>query len=125
MKDEFNYYKFKQLEAISNILLPTDSYFFRKVCRWYSKTFSTKLNEVYDMDWDYILTHYYESSLEEISYNNLIDIVKDEFVPELKEQEDKEADEFAKSLEEEQAQTLINKKIKAPEIKPINLKFDD
>jgi len=139
--NKFDYYKYKQLAAIDSVLFQTEDYFYRKVCRWFSKTFSTPLIETYKLSWDFILEHYYESNLEEISYNNVYDIAIENYFPEFMDEEEKENQEFADSLIEEQNNLLRKKgKLKEsqsleqpeeqpdldiPKIPPINLNFEE
>lgn len=106
-------YEALQVEAISDILAQNDLFFHRKVCRWYSKTFHTPLHQVINgevMLWDEILLHYYESQMEEVSYNDLFDLAVNEYVPELAEVLEEENQEFADSLLEEQKRTIAKQK---------------
>jgi len=130
-----------QLKALEGILLKTPEYYYRKICRWYSKEFSTPLKGVYDLPMDFVLEHYYESFLEKNSYNEVFDIAVQEYLPEIAAEEDKAAQEYADSLVEEQEKTLklkeksqsldkkphsdSNKKAEEEiKIDPINLNFE-
>ena len=44
----------------------TLAYFYRKICRWYSREFSTPLHEVEKLPITDVLTHYYESHYEDL-----------------------------------------------------------
>jgi hypothetical protein len=108
-------YEAIQMQAVSDILSQTDVHFFRKVCRWYSKNFHTPLHQVMDGSvvlWDEVLLHYYESQMEELSYNQLYDLAVNEYVPELSEILEEENQEFANALIEEQKRTIAKKKAK-------------
>ena len=61
--DTFRAIQVLALDSIEN--LTWDS-FYRKVCRWYSKTFSTPLKEVEALPETYVLQHYYENMIETV-----------------------------------------------------------
>jgi len=102
-------YKSIQIKAIESVLDPDDQYSFRRICRWYSKTFHTPLQDVYNLDFEHVLSNYYESTFEEIPYNDLYDIAIEDFIPELAEQNNEDAEQYAKDLEAEQIRTLERK----------------
>lgn len=135
-------YRFKQLEAVEAILTNSNEYHYRKICRWFSKEYSTPLMEVYKMPWDFVLQNYYESFLETRPYNEVYDLAVQDYLPEMAEEYEKELQEFADSLVDEQEQTLERKekqqsldkkpsseqeevKEEEVEIEPINLNFGD
>jgi primosomal protein N' len=102
-------YKSIQIKAIESVLDPDDTYSYRRICRWYSKTFHTPLHDVYSLDFEHVLSNYYESTFEEIPYNDLYDIAIEDFIPELAEQNNEDAEQYAKDLEAEQVRTLERK----------------
>jgi len=102
-------YKSIQIKAIESVLDSDDAYSYRKICRWYSKTFHTPLQDVYKLDFEHVLSNYYESTFEEIPYNDLYDIAIEDFIPELAEQNNEDAEQYAKDLEAEQIRTLERK----------------
>jgi len=102
-------YKSIQIKAIEAVLDPDDTYSYRRICRWYSKTFHTPLQDVYQLDFEHVLLNYYESTFEEIPYNDLYDIAIEDFIPELAEQNNEDAEQYAKDLEAEQIRTLERK----------------
>lgn len=102
-------YKSIQIKAIESVLDSDDAYSYRKICRWYSKTFHTPLQDVYNLDFEHVLSNYYESTFEEIPYNDLYDIAIEDFIPELAEQNNEDAEQYAKDLEAEQIRTLDRK----------------
>lgn len=118
------YYKFKQLEAIDNILNKDDIYFQRKLYRWFSTTYNTPLLEVYELDWDFVLTHYYEANLEKLGYNEVLSLAKDDYLTEFMEENDEEAQKFVESLLGEQEET-IKKKENKDNPKEISFNFED
>lgn len=99
---DFNFYKYLQLKAINDIFNSDDLYFQRKICRWYSKEFSTPLEKVFQIPFDLILIHYYETEFEKIPKNDLIDILTNDFIDELSPENDEELDALMKRLEKEQ-----------------------
>jgi primosomal protein N' len=111
-KPDFNYYKYLQIKAIDSIFNPTDTYFQRKICRWYSKEFSTPLKQVLSMHFEEVLTHYYENQFETIPNNDLIDMMIDDHLPELSSEKDDDVDEWVENLELEQAASLEKKEKK-------------
>lgn len=113
-------YKSIRISAAESVLDPDDEYIYRKICRWYSKTFHTPLVQVLVLDPEHVLTNYYESTMEDIPYNDLYDITIEEFIPDLAEKQDQDAEEYAKALEEEQARTLAIKAKKAKIEQSIN-----
>ena len=102
-------YKSIQIKPIESVLDSDDANSYRKICRWYSKTFHTPLQDVYNLDFEHVLSNYYESTFEEIPYNDLYDIAIEDFIPELAEQNNEDAEQYAKDLEAEQIRTLERK----------------
>lgn len=126
-------------------------YFYRKICRWYSEKFHTPLHQVLEgsvVSWDEIMQHYYESSIENLSYNEAFDMAITEYLPEFANEFEESNEAFAKALIEEQKRTIeLNKKKAEEKAKkaekkaekndkppqkdipapppPMNLKFDD
>jgi hypothetical protein len=98
-----------QVEAIFNALTNNPAFFERKVRRWYSKNFNTPLQDTFSLPWDEILIHYYESTLEDRSFNELYDIAIDNYLPEFVNRREEEAAAFAESLVKEQQETLKKK----------------
>lgn len=105
-KDAFNYYKYLQLKAIDSIFNPDDTYLQRKICRWYSKEFSTPLDKVFQIPFDTILTHYYENQFEQIPHNDLVDILVQDHISDLSDENNEELDAWLKSLEIHQSRIL-------------------
>jgi len=86
----------------------------RKLCRWFSKEFSTPLEEVEKMDLHYILLHKYESFINGLNDEDYLKYKNQLLYPEKLEQIAEEDDswieaELQKELEAEQ------KKLKQPE----------
>lgn len=118
MKD-FDIYLLKQTEAISDRLNNSDILFYRKICRWYSRTFFTPLHMVMDgqtIPWDIVLQHYYDNNIERLSYNEVLELAKREYLPGLKEEVEKEDEELDKELEKEQEENIKKHKPKQKQI---------
>lgn len=124
-------YKAEQLKAAQAVLEDTNDFFYRKVCRWYSKTFSTELTKVYDMPFHFILQQYYEEKLSEKDYNETFQYVTDNLLGEFIKKKEMEDQAFMESLLKEQAERSARKKIKQqeenkePKIPAINLSFEE
>lgn len=144
-KNTQHIYQPLQVEAIFNALTANPAFFERKVRRWYSKNFNTPLQDTFNLPWDEILIHYYESTLENRSFNELYDIAVSSYLPEFVNKEEEDAAAFAQSLVKEQEETLKKKhgstkgkvkkaqgtkteaKSEVPEmnLEEMNLSFDD
>lgn len=51
-------------KALFSVLKPDTEYFLRRIYRWYSKTFHTPLQEVFDIPVEFILKEYFEEYFE-------------------------------------------------------------
>lgn len=120
--DYSNLYRSYQIQAAEVVLDPNEQYYYRKICRWYSKTFHTPLNQVELLPMDHVLTNYYESTMESIPYNELYDIVIDDFLPEIQKENEDDLNEFIKILEEEQREKQKLKSLKSGSITENNKK---
>lgn len=105
-----------QLLAIEGILEKSLDSFERKVRRWFSKEHSTPYTDTFKIPWDELLLHYYESSLANMSYNEVFDLAVNEYLPEFVQAAEEDDQAFADSLLEEQEATLKAKKAKTPQV---------
>jgi hypothetical protein len=113
MTKKISIYKYLQTKVIAGVLTGSDLSFYRKVCRWYSKTFHTPLHIVMDgktLQWDDILHHYYEEQMEEIPFNAVFDIACKDYIPDLAQDLEDEDEAYAKALVDEQKRTIEAKK---------------
>lgn len=94
-----------QLQAVSNILTNNLDHFDRKIRRWFSEKFSTPYRDTFNYPFEELLLHYYESNLEGRSQPDIYDMAV-ELIPGLSEAREKEDQEFADSLVDEQEMTL-------------------
>ncbi len=69
MPNGFPSTKSVQLAALRAVIDPDLYADFRKICRWFSKTFSTPLTAVYDLPSDFVLQHYLEDRYEQMEHN--------------------------------------------------------
>lgn len=60
-------------------LHPDEEYFIRRVCRWYSKTFSTPLHEVQGLPWNDVLLAFFEELYEQRQVEEL-ELIRDELI---------------------------------------------
>jgi hypothetical protein len=109
---KLNIYLALQLKAYKDYFLQSDEYFHRKICRWYSKTFSTPLHEVLNgvISWEEILTHYYENQLELLSHDDVYDSLRN-VLPDLIKEDEQVEEEFAQNLVNLQNQSLERSKV--------------
>ena len=141
-KNKLSIYECLQVNAIFDKLTQNDMFFFRKICRWYSEKFHTPLHEVMEgsvVGWDEILKHYYEYNIDSQSYNEIFELAMKEYLPEFADDWERQNEEFAKALIEEQK--MLQEKAKKKKLKekekteednkinnlppPINMSFED
>ena len=106
-------YYIAQLRALEGSLLESDAYAYRKICRWYSKSFSTKLLDVYRLPVEHLLTNYYEDIVGSLPHNERVEALRG-MLPELIKEDQKELDNYMKSLEEEQQMLMEKANKKSP-----------
>ena len=112
MKKHVDIYNIKQLEAITSILTKDEGYFHRKVCRWFSEKYSTPLPEVETMEWSYLLTHYYEAALEDMTYNQVFDMAQAQYIDEFMQEDERIRQKLDEALVAEQEELLAKKEKK-------------
>jgi hypothetical protein len=100
--------------ALANVSDPSYEYYYRYVCRWFSKTFHTPLREVYDMPMDQVFLAYFEEGYEKIAESDegedilLTDMLK-AVDPDYDEKEEESIQEFIEMLEEEEENKRLAK----------------
>lgn len=57
--------------ALRDVLDQRGDFVLRRICRWYSKTFSTPLHEVEEMPLEYVLQHYFECMWEKLDADEI------------------------------------------------------
>lgn len=112
------------VEALFNALTKNPAFFERKVRRWFSRNFNTALMDTFKIPWDQILTHYYESMLEDRKYNDIYDMTVEDWLPDIKKKKEIEDDQWIMELEREQQELLKRKEMKAVKKTPVKKKVD-
>jgi hypothetical protein len=136
-----NFKEMKEI-ALANVSQPDSEYFYRKVCRWFSKTFHTPLSEVYKLSFDDILLAYFEEGYEKLSDSEdgeeaiYVDMVK-AVDPEYDEKEEEAIEDFIEMVEAEEEAKRKSRGIsepnrqslqgssKASQAKPVVKTFDE
>lgn len=108
-KEPINLFEIEQLKAINGFLTHSPDYLYRKICRWFSKTYNTPLAQVLEMPMPQLLQHYYESQVDDADFNHIYELAQTDFLPEFMDDREQEDAEFAAGLIEEQKQTLEKK----------------
>lgn len=105
---DFEVIKALQLIALQAAEDPTDQQFYRGVCRWYSEKYATPLHEVEEMDYYYVLQHYFEESYSELrsspddkTHQKYEEIKAKILYPEEFQKKQQDDDDWVKKLEEE------------------------
>jgi hypothetical protein len=62
-------------KALRCVLRPDVEYMIRHIFRWYSRTFSTPLQEVYDLPLEEVLLHYYEVVFEDLDDHERLEAI--------------------------------------------------
>lgn len=110
--------KYKEI-ALANIINPNNEYYYRFVCRWFSKTFHTPLNQVYNMPIEEIFITYFEETYEKINNteNGESEIFTEMMMaidPEFDSKEEESIQEFIEMIEKEESEKKRNKQSQKP-----------
>jgi primosomal protein N' len=109
-----------QLKAIEESLTGTYTAFERRVRRWFSQTLSTPYQETFNLPWEDILLHYYESGMEGKSHNEIMSIAIRNYLPELQKeatQNDEKLDQKLVDQQKRQQDEIKQTKRKEAKIK--------
>jgi hypothetical protein len=96
-----------QVLALKAVEEPDDEAIYSRICRWYSREFSTPLPEVENLDPIHVLSHYFQdkyltmSSGDEKAFAEYDDIKLSILFPEEYEHKKKSDDDWIRKLEEE------------------------
>lgn len=113
--------------ALANALEPTEESVYRSICRSYSKTFSTPLHEVMELDPEFVTLSYYENEMDDVeveeNVEGLLDTVYGMQDPEYEKEKQDELKDFMKKAEEEEEQRVkagkpIHKALKEEQTMP-------
>lgn len=100
--------------AIADSLSAGEEANYRYICRQYSKTFSTPLDQVYDMDPEEVCRAFFEDQMDsrdiEKDLETLLDIIYELEDPDYAHEKHKELKDFMKNAEEEERQRIAQKK---------------
>jgi hypothetical protein len=117
-----------RIQALRDVISGSDQdYLLRKIHRWYSKTFSTPLHEALDLPLEDVVRAWFEERFEGLESEQLEEL-RQEILETPSEREARlrvadaeaaEADEFAKLVEEEEAEKAKTKKAVVPQQKII------
>lgn len=102
--------------ALSNVMDPDSEYFFRFVCRWYSKTFHTPLHEVIKLNPYIIYLNYFEDGYSQMEEEDRIEDMYKAINPDYDKEEEESVQNFIELIEQEEenkrrAKTLKDKLI--------------
>jgi hypothetical protein len=93
------YYTDIQKQSLAEVYEGNAVYLHRKICRWYSEKFSTKLIDVMNLPWEHVISNYYESMYESMSKKDLEEAARIAFTPDLVAAEEQENEDFAREIE--------------------------
>lgn len=68
--------------------------------------------DTFNLPWEELLLHYYEGSMDNMSYNDVFDLAVNEYLPEFVNQAEEEDSEFARGLLKEQKATVKAKQLR-------------
>ena len=103
-----------QISALNSVLIGDEAYYYRKMCRFVSKNYSVPLHEVEKMPTDWVLSHFYEGTFEELDNNSIVDIAKNLCAPDIVAKEEEQIQILMKDLELEQEKALSKDSHKNP-----------
>lgn len=95
--------------ALAAIINPDDAAYYRSVCRWFSKEFSTPIEHVETLHPDYVLQHYLESRLAQLSEDEKLTRLFKTLDPNWDETEETETEEFIEMILERDRQRKAKK----------------
>lgn len=87
--------------ALAEILEPSFQYYYRNVCRWYSKEFHTPLHLVHTLPPFFVLQNFYEANLASLDEDDLDSLVFKALNPGVDQESEEEIQEFIDMIERE------------------------
>lgn len=106
--------------AIADALDSTEEANYRYICRQYSKTYHTPLQQVYELDFEEVARAFFESQLDgrdlEKDLEGLLDVIYEIEDPDYIAEKRKDLDDFIEQAEEEERQRVAKKKAIHPGI---------
>jgi hypothetical protein len=103
---------YKEIEsiALANVADPDSDYIYRKICRWYSKTFYTPLHTVLnELTFSHVLQAYFEEGFEKMEDEDLKDEMLRTIDPDYDENEEEDIGEFINMIEDEEENKRMKK----------------
>jgi len=88
--------------ALADTLRPDFQYYYRSICRWYSKHFNTPLHVVHGLGPAFVLQNYYEATMAQIEEEELDKLIFKALNPETDEDEEEDIQDFIKLVEAEE-----------------------
>lgn len=103
--------------ALANVADPDSAYFYRYVCRWYSKTFHTPLNKTYSLPSQDVFMAYFEEGYEAMDDEDRTLEMMKTIDPDYDEKEEEAVDEFISLIEAEEQNKRAKKSINTASVK--------
>lgn len=112
-------YEAIKAKALHSVLKPNTDYHLRRIFRWYSKTFHTPLQEVFDIPIEYVLQEYFEERYENMEDHEL-DLILQELIETdeqrkqrlSKDEQDKKTEDELLQMSKKANQEAVQKKAK-------------
>jgi hypothetical protein len=98
--------------ALANVVDPNSEYFYRFICRWYSKTFHTPLHEVFTLPFQDVALAYFEEGYEMMEEEDRFEDMMKAVDPDFDSKEEESIQEFISMIEEEEENKRRAKKEK-------------
>lgn len=122
-----------QISALNSVLIGDEPYYYRKMCRYIAKNFNISLLDVENLPTDWVLSHFYEGTFEEMDNDSLVDIAKNLCAPEMVSKEEEQIQGFIKDLELEQDLAMakerpvevVEESLSVEKLQEFNLNFED
>ena len=111
-KSIVNVYEHLEIIALRSVSTEKDAaYTYRKICRWFSREFSTSLPVVIKLPVEFILQHYYEDRFESLSEEELTNMMRHHADPDFVQETEQSDDDFLKQIEKEARKALEAKEL--------------
>ncbi len=104
--------------ALANVSDPTTEYFYRYMCRWYSKTFHTPLHVVFTLPPQEIALAYFEEGYEAMDEEDRFEDMMKAIDPDFDNKEEESIQDFIEMIEEEEQNKRLAKAEKEAQLKP-------
>lgn len=95
--------------ALANVADPTTEYFYRYMCRWYSKTFHTPLHVVFTLPFQDVALAYFEEGYESMDEDDRFEEMMRAIDPDFDAKEEESIQDFISMIEEEEENKRLAK----------------